>query len=94
MQIARNIAAEHRACVFCLLRAREDYLAQRLISMESVDKGGDNLGDGCGCGTLRSLSGRSRRHPKSQGFVAAVRTDPRGARAIERIARYSQELLL
>ena len=95
MQIARNIATEHRAvCLFACYEHETDYLAQRLISMESVDKGGDNLGDGLRLRDIADLVRAQREsHAKSQGFIAAV-TDPRGARAIERIARYSQDLLL
>jgi len=95
MQIARNIAAEHRAvCLFACYEHETDYLAQRLIAMESVDKGGDNLGDGLRLRDIADLVRAQRdSRSRSQGFIAAVRTDPRGVRAIERIARYSQDLL-
>jgi replicative DNA helicase len=96
MQMARNIAAEHRAvCLFACYEHETDYLAQRLVSMESVGEGGDNLGDGLRLRDISDLVQLQRDNfPKNSGFVTAVRRDPRGARALERIARYSGNLLL
>jgi replicative DNA helicase len=96
MQIARNMVSSGRAfCLFACYEHETDYLAQRLVAMESLETGYGGPGDGL---RLRDISDlvRSQKesYPGDPGFLTAVRRDPRGAQALERIARYSNDLLL
>lgn len=103
MQIARNIAVTGQAgCLFACYEHETDYLTQRLISMESVTvpevpaQGGTGPLDGLRLRDISELVLRYRRlHPNSQGgFMEALATDPRGARALQRAARYWHSLML
>lgn len=98
MQIARNIAASGQAtCLFVCYEHETDYLLQRLISMESVGTGDGGPNDGLRLKDIANLvsshshagvTGASR-----PGFLDAVRSDERGARALTRISRYGHRLV-
>jgi replicative DNA helicase len=95
MQIARNIAESGQAvCLFACYEHEVDYLAQRLISMESVGTVEAGPGDGLRlrdiADLVQALPDGKQDHP---GFISAIAQDPRGARALERISRYSRDLL-
>ena len=96
MQVARNIAAAHQAvCLFVCYEHDTDYLAQRLISMESTDKGDGMLSDGLRLKDIADLVSTRKDHDRdNEGdyFTAALTSDPRGARALKRISQYSREL--
>jgi replicative DNA helicase len=98
MQIARNMASSRQAvCLFACYEHKTDDLAQRLISMESVGTDEGAPGEGL---RLRDITDLVNAQPdlqqhgeNHQGFLAAVRQDPRGARALDRISHYSRDLL-
>jgi replicative DNA helicase len=96
LQIARNIAAGGLAsCLFVCYEHETDYLAQRLVSMESVGMGDGSPNDGLRLRDIADLVSRYSGQRKGQsGFVDALGTDPRGARALQRISRYGQNLHL
>jgi replicative DNA helicase len=96
MQIARNMVASKQAvCLFVCYEHETDYLAQRLVSMESRATGDGGPSDGLRLKDISDLVKSQREHyPNEQGFLPAVKRDPRGARALERIGRYSSDLLL
>ncbi len=96
LQIARNIAASDQAvCLFVCYEHETDYLAQRLIAMESVSTGDGTPSDGLRLKDIEELVRRySASHPGQAGFTAAVGNDLRGARALERIKTYGERLLL
>jgi replicative DNA helicase len=96
LQIARNIAASNRAaCLFVCYEHEIDYLAQRLVAMESIGVGDGSLTDGLRLRDIADLVNRYTGPSRGQvGFTEAVSYDPRGARALQRISRYSQNLHL
>lgn len=96
LQMARNIAASNRGtCLFLCYEHETDYLAQRLISMESVLTGDGSLRDGLRLRDIGDLVSRTAdRQYGKPGFLSALRGDPRGQRALERIAQYGQRLIL
>ena len=110
LQIARNISASGQAnCLFVCYEHETDYLTQRLISMESATPAGSPPGvtqsaqqlgtgplDGLRLRDIADLVLRYRKlHPDGQGgFMEALAADPRGARALQRVARYWQSLML
>jgi replicative DNA helicase len=96
LQIARNIAASNLAvCLFVCYEHETDYLAQRLVAMESIGVGDGSVTDGL---RMRDIADLVSRHTGPQrgkaGFTEAISFDPRGVRALQRIARYSQNLHL
>jgi replicative DNA helicase len=102
LQIARNIAASGQAtCLFVCYEHETDYLLQRLISMESVDKGDGSPTDGLRLRDIAALVDSQSRSPARDaavstprpGFLDAVRSDERGARALARISRYGHRLI-
>jgi replicative DNA helicase len=94
MQIARNMASAHQAvCLFGCYEHNTDYLAQRLISMESVDKEDGTPGDGLRLRDIADLiASQAADSPANRGFVTAISKDARGARAVARIAGYKRDL--
>jgi replicative DNA helicase len=95
MQLARNIASSGQGvCLFACYEHEVYYLAQRLISMESVGTVEAGPGDGL---RLRDIADLVQARPDSAkahpGFVSAVARDPRGARALDAISQYSRNLL-
>src|SRR5438477_4272291 len=94
LQIARIIVASNQAvCLFVCYEHETDYLAQRLISMESVGIGDGSPTDGLRLRDIADLVSRYTGPRKGKaGFTDAVAFDPRGARALQRISRYSQNL--
>lgn len=94
MQMARNIALSGQAvCLFVCFEHEVEYLLQRLISMESIG-GGEGVSDGLQMRDITELVSTSvnESQESEQGFVLALKRDPRGARALARIARYSDRL--
>jgi replicative DNA helicase len=96
LQMARNIAANNQAaCLFVCYEHPIDYLAQRLIAMESIGVGDGSLADGLRLRDIAELVNRYTKPGHGQvGFTEAVSYDPRGARALQRISRYAQYLHL
>jgi replicative DNA helicase len=96
LQIARNIAAAGLAsCLFVCYEHETEYLAQRLVAMESVGAGDGSPNDGLRLRDIAELVNRYSGPRRGQaGFVDALGSDPRGARALQRISRYGQNLLL
>jgi replicative DNA helicase len=96
MQIARNIASAHQAvCLYVCYEHDTDYLAQRLISLESIDKGDGLPSDGLRLKDIADLVSSSSKAPRQEGtndFIGALSQDARGARALQRIKKYSGEL--
>jgi len=95
MQIARNIACSHQAlCLFVCYEHDTDYMAQRLISMESIERDDGTPSDGL---RLRDIADLVSSHqvdaPNDAGFASALAADKRGARALERISHYSRNIL-
>lgn len=96
LQIARNIASSGQAAsLFVCYEHETEFLTQRLICMESVGMGDGTPTDGLRLRDIADLVTRyTGRHRDSTGFTEAVSFDPRGARAIQRISRYAQNLHL
>ncbi|MFL5731983.1 MAG: DnaB-like helicase C-terminal domain-containing protein [Chloroflexia bacterium] len=100
LQIARNMALGNRAaCLFVCYEHETDYLAQRLVSMESIAVGDGTPSDGLRMRDIAELVARysGKRQGMSAagpGFTEAISYDPRGVRALQRISRYSQNLHL
>ena len=96
LQMARNIAASNQAvCLFVCYEHPTDYLAQRLVAMESIGVGDGSLGDGLRLRDIAELVSRYTKPGRGQvGFTEAISYDPRGARALQRISRYAQYLHL
>ena len=96
LQIARNIASSGQAsCLFVCYEHETAYLTQRLICMESVGIGDGTPTDGLRMRDIADLVNHyTGRNQGTVGFTEAVGYDPRGARALQRISRYSQNLHL
>jgi len=96
LQIARNISSSAQAAdLFVCYEHETEYLTQRLICMESVGLGDGTPTDGLRMRDIADLVTRyTGRNKGKTGFTEAVGFDPRGARALQRMSRYSQNLHL
>jgi replicative DNA helicase len=94
LQIARNIANDGGLSIFVCYEHETDYLAQRVISMESVGTGEAGINDGLRLRDIADLVTRYKSYRPGGGFGEALASDPRGARAMQRMARYGNNLLL
>jgi len=94
LQMARNIAVSGNAtCLFVCFEHDEISLLQRLISQETIDPTAETYQSGL---RMRDIQGRLlEAHKRSgTGLMEALSTDPRGDRALRRLAGYADRLLL
>lgn len=98
LQIARNMAASGQfACLYVCFEHEPDYMVQRLICMESVGKGDGMPGDGLRLRDIAEMVNENALRGTNSpplGLREVLLRDERGARALERLSRYGQRLLI
>lgn len=96
LQLARNLASTGRAaCLYICYEHPTDYLLARLISMESADFSHGSHGDGLRYPEIMAmLESKDQDAAQPADFLTNMRADRRGQRALQRISRYGERLLL
>jgi replicative DNA helicase len=98
LQMARNMAASGQfACLYVCFEHEPDYMVQRLICMESVGRGDGLPGDGLRLRDIADMVNENAREGANSsplGLRAVLSKDERGVRALERLGRYGQRLLI
>lgn len=98
LQMARNMAASGQfACLYVCFEHEPDYMVQRLICMESVGKGDGMPGDGLRLRDIAEMVNENAltgTNSPPLGLRDVLLKDTRGARALERLSRYGQRLLI
>lgn len=94
LQLARNIAASGRGrCLYVCFEHDEVSLLQRIISQESIDPASDDYQLGLRTRDIEAKVLESSANDE-KSFIDALRSDPRGERALTKFARYADRLLL
>ena len=94
LQMARNIAvAGHATCLYVCYEHDEGTLLERLTAQESIDPRAEGYQSGLRTRDIENLVVEGYRR-KGLGMIESLRVDPRGDRALRRIAAYADRLFL